>query len=297
MKNNILKLYLIFFPIVLLASPQLPDYIIYNNDTISTYNLILEKYLQKQNPNEDKLFGLSFRGNENNPVSFNCWRGYQAIYEIKNDSIFLNSIIDCFDIIDKRKINIVESKKRMHQIFGNNVQNGRVFINWFSGDLSFPIKLKTNPILRWDGVFYKKFEFETAINIIEGIVLKITNVENYVDDPKRIDRRDKNKVSDILFKQLKKTKWKNKNDYDCGEKYLVTIDENGSVSRVKMLYTDEEIEKYYEKEEYNFCITKMFNAMKNLKFDILKDKGKPISEEIYIETWIEDNGNIQNRTN
>ena len=74
--------------------------------------------------------------------------------------------------------------------------------------------------------------------------------------------------------QLFKTKWKNKNDYDCGDKYLVTIDENGNVSNVRMLYTKEEVEEYFEKDEYTFCISKILNALKDLKFDIIKDKGK-----------------------
>ena len=56
----------------LFASPQMPDYIIYKNDTIVTYNLLVEQYLQKQEIVEsEKLFGLSFR----NGASFNCWRG------------------------------------------------------------------------------------------------------------------------------------------------------------------------------------------------------------------------------
>jgi hypothetical protein len=40
----------------------------------------------------------------------------------------------------------------------------------------------------------------------------------------------------------------------------------------------------------------MYNALKTLKFDIIKDKGKPMSEDIYIEIWIEDNGKIENWT-
>lgn len=40
----------------------------------------------------------------------------------------------------------------------------------------------------------------------------------------------------------------------------------------------------------------MFSAIKDLKFDIIKDKGIPISEDIYIEIWIEDNGKIKNWT-
>lgn len=65
------------------ASPQLPDYIIYKNDTIPTYNLLVELYLQKLNPDEDKLFGLSFRNSlDGLGASLNCWRGYQAIYKM-----------------------------------------------------------------------------------------------------------------------------------------------------------------------------------------------------------------------
>jgi hypothetical protein len=91
-------------------------------------------------------------------------------------------------------------------------------------------------------------------------------------------------------------KWKNKEGFACSDKYLVTIDENGNVSKVRMLYSDVEIDKYYERDEYNYCIEKILNALKTLKFDIIKDKGKPIAEDIYIEIWVEDNGKIENWT-
>src|SRR5687767_12385693 len=85
-----------FCRLVATASPQMPDYIIFQGDTIATYNLILEQYLQRQEKTEsEKLFGLSFRNSSNGGFSFNCWRGYQAIYKIDNDSIFLVDIISC----------------------------------------------------------------------------------------------------------------------------------------------------------------------------------------------------------
>lgn len=276
-------------PLGLFASPQMPDYIIYKKDTIATYNLILEQYLQKQETSEtDKLFGLSFRDGS----SFNCWRGYQAIYKIENDSLYLVDIITCGEL-RSNKIDKTQSVDKMKAIFKEQFKNGKVFIDGFDGDINFPL---TDKILRWDGVFYKIFEKERVINISNGLVRKIEDVENYIDNPKRIDRRDKKKISDLLFKKLKKTKWKNKNDFDCGTKYLVTINEIGNISKVRMLYTDEEIEEYYEKDEYNFCIENMFNSLKSLKFDIIKDKGKPISEDIYIEIWIEENGRLKNWT-
>jgi len=288
-KKQIISLILLLFSLGLFASPQMPDYVVYGKDTIATYNLILEQYLQKQDTSKtEQLFGLTFR----NGASFNCWRGYQAIYKIQNDSLFLVDIINCGERRN-RQFNKKESIEKIEAIFKDKLVNGKVFINWFSGYINFPLSDK---VLRWDGVFYKIFEKEKVITISNGLVSKVEDVNNYIDDPKRIDRRDKSKISDLLFKKLKKVKWKNSNDFDCGTKYLVTIDEEGNVSKVRMLYTDEEIEKYYEKDEYNFCIEKMFNALKSLKFDIIKDKGIPISEDIYIETCIEDNGKIENWT-
>jgi hypothetical protein len=277
----------------LFASPQVPDYIIFKGDTIATYNLILEQYLQRQEQTpSEKLFGLSFRNSSNQGFSFNCWRGYQAIYKIDNDSLFLVNIISCGER-KSAKIDAAASAEKVKALFGDKVLNDRVYIKWFSSDISFPL---TNKVLRWDGIFYTIFEKERVVHIWEGKVLTVEDVENYVDDPKRIDRKDKNKVSDIFFKRLKKLKWKNKEEYDCSEKYLVTIDENGNVSKVGMLYTEAEMDKYYERDEYNYCIDKIFNSLKGLKFDVVKDKGKPIAEDIYIEIWIEDNGKIENWT-
>lgn len=120
MKILIKLLFTIFILVMtdIFASPQMPDYIIYKKDTIPTYNLILEQYLQKQNPHEGKLFGLSFRGSENFGVSPNCWRGYQAIYEVIEDKLYLTKIISCGELIDKTSINFDESTKKIKAILG-----------------------------------------------------------------------------------------------------------------------------------------------------------------------------------
>jgi hypothetical protein len=274
------------------ASPQMPDYIIFKTDTFATYNLILEQYLQKQETTEsEKLFGLSFRDG----ASLNCWRGYQAIYKIENDSFFLVDIINCGQLRNKT-IDSSTSITKMKTLFADNFKNGKVYINWFSGDINFPLN---NKLLRWDGVFYKIYEQETVIRIATGKVISIKNVNNYVHNPKAIDREDKSKVSGILFKKLKKLKWKISDECDCSEKYLITIGEDGNVSKVTMFRykTDEQIDKYWERDEYNYCINKIYNALKMLKFDIIKDKGWPISEDIYIEIWITEKGKIENWTN
>jgi len=278
----------------LCASPQMPDYIIFKGDTIATYNLILELYFQKQEKaDQGKLFGLSFREG----ASFNCWRGYQAIYKFDNDTLFLVDIISCGER-KCGKINKVASSQKMKAIFNDKFINGKVYIDWFSGDLSFPLKNPNNKVLRWDGVFYTIFEKETVISIINGKVLNIADVDNYEDIRKAIDRKDKSKLSGILFKQLKKVRWKSIDKFDCSDKYLVTIGEDGKVSKVTMpeYPTQDSIDKYWDKDEYNYCINNVFKAMQKLKFDIIKDKGKPISEDVYFEIWFDSKRKIENWT-
>jgi hypothetical protein len=288
--KHIIICILTFWKTGIFASPQMPDYVVFGKDTIATYNLILEQYLQTQNSTEtEQLFGLTFRDG----ASFNCWRGYQAIYKIENDSLFLIDIINCGELrngqIDKN-----QSIEKIKSIFGEKFRKGKVFIDWFDGYMNFPL---SKEVLRWDGVFYTIFEKEKVLTISNGLIEKEEDFNNYIDDPKRIDRRNKSEISNLIFKKLKKAKWKNPDEFDCSEKYFVTIDENGIVSKVRMNLSDEEIDAYYERYEFNFCIDKMMIALKDLKFDIILDKGKPMSEDIYIEIWVEDNGKIENWTN
>ena len=178
-------------------------------------------------------------------------------------------------------------------MFGNKLIDEKVFIFWFSGDLNFPL---TKKILRWDGLFSTTFEKEKVLAITNGKVIKTEDVENYIDDPKRINRKYDTRISDILFKKLKKVKWKNSNEFDCSGKYLITIDEGGDVSKVRLLKESGIIDDNTDDDEYRFCLTNMRKAIATLKFDIIKQRGKPVSEDIYMEIWMEDNGKIKDWT-
>ncbi len=81
-----------------------------------------------------------------------------------------------------------------------------------------------------------------------------------------------------------------------GQYQLSYISENGKISNVRMTYSNEERKEFYEEDEYEYCISKVRNALTGLQFDILKDKGKPISEDIYIEIWQEKNGKLEDWT-
>lgn len=298
MKRILLILLTSIFTIVCVASPQMPDYIIYKNDTIPTYNLLVEQFLQQREQDNGQLFSLSFRNSIDglSGGSINCWRGYQAIYKIENDSLFVCDIIDCHTIKNHDK---QTSEKYLEEIFREKVKNKKVFINWYSGLISFPIKSKNNKILRWDGVFENIYLFETALEIEKGLVKKINDVENYTDLKSGIDRLNRDSINSILFKEVQVYRWKKLEKFDCSEKYIITIGVNGKVANVTMpdYQTQEEIEEYWDtKKEYNHCIISMKKALSNLQFDIIKRKGKPMEENIFLEIWFEDDGVIENWT-
>ncbi len=299
MRWSLLIILTILFAIISIASPQVSDYLIYKNDTIPTYNLLVEQFLQQREKDNGQLFGLSFRNSIDGELSgsFNCWRGYQAIYIIENDSLFVSDIIDCHTI---KIFDNQNSKKYLEEIFKDKVKNNRVFIDWFSGMISFPIRSKDNKIIRWDGVFENIYLIETVLEINKGIINKISDVENYTDLKNGIDRLTRDSISSILFQEVQRYKWKNTDKSDCSEKYIITIGGNGKVANVIMpdYQKKEEIEENWDtKKEYNYCIKSMKKALSNLQFDIIKRKGKPMEENVLLEIWFEVNGDIENWTN
>jgi len=279
------------------ASPQSPDLLIYNRDTIGIYTLLLEQYFDQIKKNDDvegKLFGLNFREG----AALNCWRGYQAIFKIENDSLWLEQITSCNEYYYSDSINTKESKRRIAEIFADKVVSGKVLVDWFSGNLS--ISKPDRELLRWDGVFVKTFEEEILIQFEKGAIKNITEIENYIDEPNRINRRYGDTLSNVVFKEIQKIKWKDIDRFDCSEVYLIRIGKNGLIEEVIMpdYQTEEQIREYWDtKREYNYCIRTLTNGLKNLKFDIVKYSGKPIEEDIYIEIWCNDDGTIENWTN
>jgi hypothetical protein len=275
------------------ASPQLPDYLIYKGDTLPLYNLILEKYFEKINQSDQgSLFGLKFRDG----ATLNCWRGYQAIYKIENDSLFLNNIIYCGERFNRAPIDIAESNKRINELFKEKVKNNRVFVDWYSGNVSVP----NGKLLRWDGVFYESFENEILISLNKGIVKKEGPIENYIDLPNRINRRFGDTISNVLFGKLKVLNWKKLDECDCAERYIVTINENGRISNIKMAdyLTKQDIKDCWLRKEYRFCIHSIHKGLRPLKFDIIKRGGVKVSENVYIEIWYEKStGELENWTN
>ncbi|SMC86307.1 hypothetical protein [Cellulophaga tyrosinoxydans] len=276
------------------SSPQVPDYLIYKKDTIPTYNLLVEHYLQKTQDDKGRLFDLSFRNSIDGTLgsSLNCWRGYQAIYKIENDSLFVTELINCHSLKDKTP----NPNNYLRELFGDKVKNNKVFIDWFSGNISFPSKRNNNTELRWDGVFERIFLYETILTIGTGKVIQTKDEQNYIDLKNGIERLKQYSTRNTIFDRIKNYKWTKLDKFDCSELYSITIGKDGKVTDVTMTeyQKKESIKEYWDtKREYNHCIKSIQKSLSNLQFDIVKRKGEPIEEKVSIEMWFNKDGTIE----
>jgi len=87
MKQGLLFVFFISFSYLGRTTPQIPDKIIFELDTIYLNEFPLEQYYENRPiPDFYKLTGC---------ISSGCWRGYKALWEIKDNKLFLNSLYTC----------------------------------------------------------------------------------------------------------------------------------------------------------------------------------------------------------
>lgn len=275
----------------------MPDYIIYKKDTIAIYNLLLEDYFQKAGTTDQgQLFGLSFRDNS----STSCWRGYQAVYTIVNDSLFLKYILFCGEFRSRNdSLNFKSSEEKIKQIFGDKVVDKKVYVDWYTGNISFP----RGDLLRWDGVFSRTYYKEEILSFKKGSLSKKKLVNNYIDLPNGISRdfskekyhTDYKLITDTIFSIIQKQDWKQLSDCDCDQRYLIIINAKGKIRQIKLFsYLDKKENDEYEKD-LKKCIPKFKHLLRNLQFDIVKWNGKPYEEKIVFEIFYTVDGKLENQ--
>ncbi|KXX69922.1 hypothetical protein [Flammeovirga sp. SJP92] len=262
---------------VLQASHQIGDLIIYNGDTSATFSFLLEKYLQEETSDDGKLFGLSFREG----AGFNCWRGYQAIYLIENDSLFLTDILKPFELTREKTINKSESLSKMKAIFNDKVINDRVFIDWFTGNVVIP----KGDVLRRRGAVPKTFEAELRMSAEKGVLYDIKMINNYEEVPNGISRRynDKKKITDAVLDVIKKLD--QKGEFDCTGHFDILVGTNGKISDVSQRSNSKE-----EEPVNTDCCEMIKLELQLLSFDIIKEKGVPVEEHYYVLILQKENG-------
>ena len=282
MRQNLIILFLLLLSTAnLKASPQAPDYLIVGKDTIPLYQLILEDYLYsiKQSTDNNSLFGFSFRDDFGYGNTTNCWRGYQAVYSLENDSLFLKYIIPCNSLRKLCVDDISNSNEQMQKVFKEKFKNNKVFIDWYSNEFTIP---KGKPIW-WDGIFTTLYDKEELYFIRNGILVDKHIINNYIKVKGGISRKKK-EMSKAVFREIKKLNWKKLDDeFFCSDTYCLEIDSNGKVVNVRKNNYGVELD-----EDDIHCQEIIKNQLKKIQFDIILYHGRPFNDRFCIEIFYDE---------
>jgi len=226
-------------------SPQFPDLLIIENDTIPIYHLPLEIYLKKHEPNYINQVRKPETGFL---ISFNCWRGYQGVWKIKNDKLYLIDIISCgFKEFDN-------SKEVLKKTFLKKYKDGQVHADWFSSNLTIP----KGEMLKWDGIFKRTYVKELIFTFKKGKLINKKVVQNYVDLEDGISRMNKKHVIDSIFSSIKQLNWTELGNEFCDDEYNITINKYGRINKIKLVpYLDSKWDRFWVNYEQRKCIRKL----------------------------------------
>ena len=153
-KQVILILILFFLRANMFATAQIPDFLEYKGKTYKMHTNPLDYYFTKDNP-RPKDFG-KFRCTA-------CWRGYVAIWELKNKILYLKEVLEG----DNHGPDILK------ELFKDS--KGPVKAIWYSGTVSIPQGKR----LKYVHMGYRsKYEKELKLQFEKGKLIKEWTIEN-----------------------------------------------------------------------------------------------------------------------
>ena len=226
MKLSFIILALSILPLSSFCTGQVPDYIIMGNDTLPIFSNPLEQYFDKIGTRE--IIDFSGCG------STACWRGYKAIWEMQNDSLFLIAITSCRNPCSNFR------NANLKAMFGSD----KVFADWYNGEIIIP----GGELVRYVHMGYRSmYERELHLKLENGIKTKKKVISNkkYTKAIKfhNKEREISKAVQDTLFYYLQKniewdtlkTEWFNL----CSDRYILTFSKRGKIKKTWIDWGDE----------------------------------------------------------
>lgn len=246
------------------STNQVPDYLILDSDTIAIFSNPLESYFNQVG--ERNIIGLQGCG------STACWRGYKAIWELKNDSLFLNAITSCHS--DQFCSKVVDAD--LKAMFGS----APVFAQWFSGKILIP----KGKLVQYIHMGYASiYEKELSLHIKAGRKKK-QSIKSNAKLVKKIQANKHHqalsiKLQDTLFHYLKSTiDWEyfqDKTQLICDTKYFITFGKHGRVLKIKLApWADTKIENWWWDLIHNKCKVAIKKALNPLDLSYLNPNNK-----------------------
>ena len=207
--------YLLIISIFLLCkfsygTGQVPDYLVYKGDTIAIFSNPLEKYFELTGKRE--LIDFVGCG------STACWRGYKAIWELKDDKLYLVQVTSCH-----KSCGLEIKNANLKKMFGTET----VFADWFTGKIIVPQGERVQYIHMGYASIYEKelhISFKSGIRTSEKTISneKIVNKIRLA-----IRQREIAKKIHIVWDTIKTPR------FDlCDEKYILTFNKKGKLKKV-----------------------------------------------------------------
>ena len=229
-KQILTNLFIAIGIIGVFATPQIPDKLIYNGDTLSVYLYLPNEFYKPDTVpigQYESIYTVNLFGDKKTCISTACGREYQATWEILENQLYLTGIYSCCYYEDNIKADLTS-------LFKEKVINGKVKADWVTGNVFFQ---KGKMITRIDAelsIYETDFEFEFS----EG---KLLNVKSYDNSKSRISIYSQNqeKLIDFIYSNID---WNNLpiSQERVSVNVRFSANENGKVDEVKIMRGDNE---------------------------------------------------------
>ncbi|MDL2231887.1 energy transducer TonB [Porphyromonadaceae bacterium OttesenSCG-928-L07] len=198
------------------TTPQSPDYLIYNGDTIPVHSLSLPVEFCNA---EYILFGGKYTG-----WSTDCGRGYMADWEIVDSFLYLTGIYSCGYSQD-----VIQAD--LNALFKGRVDNGKVKADWITGKAFSP----QGERLRYEhggiGGFYER---ELELYFEKGKLISTRLYDNTKYNRTSIYVHDKEKFNEFIYSNVR---WDLLPLKDTAVRVIIGFvpDENGKINDVQLM--------------------------------------------------------------
>ncbi len=170
----------LLFPLTTYATGQVADILIFRADTMLLFSNPLEQYLDQKA--ERTLCAIDLKW-----TSTACYRGYQATWEVVNDSLFLLSVQrGCYS--------------KVPEYFDLTEEFGyvRVFAGWFSGDVLAPKGTQIHYVHSGYDSFYER---ELILSFKQGRLIREIEYDN-TQSHKSLFSEDNDTLSKFIYSNI-----------------------------------------------------------------------------------------------
>jgi hypothetical protein len=190
MKKLILLITIFTFFTNAFATAQAPDVLFYDNKVYDLYSNPLESFYknEKERPKFSIAPGVMSSGN---------WRGYVAYWEIAEDALYLKAIDSwvCGGRPIDPALEKADCKKAdVKKLFGNKLGQGKIFADWFTGELRIPDGEQLQYVHMGYGSIYER---DILISVKEGRIVEkkiVDNTEKKSENELELQRKELEKL-------------------------------------------------------------------------------------------------------